>query len=248
MEEDLNLRIKELKKYLKKIILDDKTEHENMMDMYSKEKMRGRGLGFTYRQTINIFELLDYIYNENECFDIILDYRKKLLKIKKEYGKEWIGLSMYNINNKEDEESINDENDSILILSKETETDADDVKIIYEIKLSCIKNEGDELNNKTDNELSGENFINKIDNKDDSDVDLDDLYNKKVDDLKFNYPYIFYEDNNKIERSDQRFKYISYSICKADEIVQEMILNKKFDYEIIENIFVSDLILYFDDL
>ena len=40
----------------------DLVEYEKMMDLYSTDKMKGRGLGFTCRQTINILELLNYIY------------------------------------------------------------------------------------------------------------------------------------------------------------------------------------------
>lgn len=202
MEQDLNMRINELKFYLKKILLQNIEEFKKMMDPYSKDKMRGRGLGFTYRQKINIFELLDYIYNENESFEIILDYRKKLFELKKQYGKEWMGLSSYILTNEEKEE-IEDEH--ILILSNE------------------IKNN-------------------------DSELDYDDEYNKKLENLKFFYPYYFYEDNDKINRLDERFKYISFTIGKADELVQEMIKNKIFNYEQIEQMFINDIIVYFDDL
>lgn len=197
MDLDLNMRMIELKFFLKKIILD-KDEYEKMMDLYSKDKMKGRGLGFTCRQTINILELLNYIYNENESFEIILEYRKKLFELKKEYGKEWTGLEYY------------------IILNEEF--------------LSNKSNINEEL-------LSNES-------------DKDEEYNKKQEDLKFFYPYIFYEDieKDKIKKSDYRFKNISFSIGKADELVQKMILEKKFDYDKIEKIFLQDLEFYFNNL
>lgn len=187
MDVDLKMRTIELKYFLSKIIMD-KDEYEKMMDLYSTDKMKGRGLGFTCRQTINILELLNYIYNENESFEVILDYRKKLFELKKEYGKEWTGLEYYIISNEQNEELLLSESD---------------------------KNEE---------------------------------YNKKQEDLKFFYPYIFYEDNDKIKRSDYRFKNISFSIGKADELVQKMILEKKFNYEQIEKIFLEDLESYFNNL
>ena len=207
MDVDLKMRTIELKYFLSKIIMD-KDEYEKMMDLYSTDKMKGRGLGFTCRQTINILELLNYIYNENESFEVILDYRKKLFELKKEYGKEWTGLEYYIISN---EQNLTDEN--IIKGSSYLKTN-----------LSFFTIENYSKNYEPTYIIPRRHF----NLKHFLPIFKDEEYNKKQEDLKFFYPYIFYEDNDKIKRSDYRFKNISFSIGKADELVQKMILEKKF--------------------